>query len=98
MMVGDFEDSWNSVASYVGISGGGNFMFARHAMGVLEFAARLCSADATGAALRDFSSALHAIEPRYFTQLPASSPRPGFISPAKGYEWMLPHLSGVQPE
>ena len=38
--------------------GRGNFMFDRQAMNVLEFAARLCTTDTTGSALKDFSNEL----------------------------------------
>jgi hypothetical protein len=96
MMVADFEDAWNAIAGHKHLTGRGNFMFARQAMGVLEFVSRLCSSDATGRALGDFSAALKSIEPRYFTTLPGSCARPGFRNGR--YEWMLPFSSTTQGE
>jgi hypothetical protein len=52
MMVGDFEDTWNSVAARRRLARRGNFVFARQAMGLLEFVGRLCSTDPTGGALK----------------------------------------------
>jgi hypothetical protein len=95
MMAGDFEDAWNAIAAREDLQGRGNFMFARQALGLLEFASRLCSADPTGAALTDFTAALRRIEPRYFTSLPGACARPGFRNGQ--YEWMLPS-SSAQPE
>lgn len=51
-------------------AGGGNFMFALLSMILLEFACRVCAKDLTDAKLRAFTTALQAIEPRYFTKLP----------------------------
>jgi hypothetical protein len=90
MMVADFEDGWNAIAGHKHLSGRGNFMFARQAMGVLEFAARWCSTDPTGRALDDFSAALKSIEPRYFTVLPGRCARPGFDHRNNAFDWMLP--------
>lgn len=42
-------------------------MFARQAMILLEFAARLCKGDASGQALRDLSVELDKIDPKNFT-------------------------------
>lgn len=44
-------------------------MFVRQATILLEFAARLCTTDKTGAALNDLSAALFRIEPKYSTCL-----------------------------
>src|SRR5262249_47778168 len=55
---------------------GGNFMFARQAMNLLEAGALLCSTDPASTtipcsgAMKDFSDALYAIDPLYFTRLP----------------------------
>lgn len=40
-IVADFEGAWNALASYSTPCGRGNFMFARQAMSLLEWAARL---------------------------------------------------------
>ncbi len=69
-IVNDFEDAWNSLARNPSAKGRGNFMFARQAMTLLEFAARLCFADSLGTALVAFSKALFKIEPKYSTCLP----------------------------
>lgn len=69
-IVNDFEDAWNSLAGNQWARGRGNFMFARQAMTLLEWAARLCSSDSTGTALAELSLALKEIDPRYFTPLP----------------------------
>ena len=69
-IVGDFEDAWAALAATRGPLHRGNFMFSRQAMTLLEFAGRLCNADQSGAALRDLSTELERIEPRYFTSLP----------------------------
>lgn len=65
----DFSDVWNSVAANPDPIGRGNFMFARQAMTLLEFASRLCHNDAS--ALDDFSNALSAIEHKYFARMPS---------------------------
>jgi hypothetical protein len=90
MMVADFEDAWDAVAGQKHLKGRGNFMFARQAMGVLEFVSPLCSSDATGGALGDLSVALKSIEPRYFTTLPGRCARPGFNHRNNAFDWMLP--------
>ena len=69
----DFQGAWDSIAanSHERI-GRGNFMFARQAMNLLEFAARLYTDDTTNATHRTFSSNLWKIEPKYFTKLPGT--------------------------
>lgn len=69
-IVNDFEDAWNSLAESPSARGRGNFMFARQAMMLLEFAARLCYNDPLGTALTDLSRVLFKIEPKYSTRLP----------------------------
>jgi hypothetical protein len=90
----DFESAWDALAgrSREDLPGRGNFMFARSAMGLLEFASRLCSSDLAGTALADFSASLESAEPRYFTPLPGPCARPG------GSEWTLPHANAGNPE
>jgi hypothetical protein len=81
----DFMGAWNSLAANPDKKiGRGNFMFGRQAMNLLEFAARLCTNDATGKALRDFSNELFKIDPRYFTQLPSPC--------ASNADFVLPHV------
>jgi hypothetical protein len=75
-IVNDFEDAWNSLAANPTARGRGNFMFARQAMTLLEFASRLCASDRGGAALRDLSEELYRIEPKYFTVLPGACYKP----------------------
>jgi hypothetical protein len=73
-IVGDFEVAWNAVAAVPAIvktGHRGNFMFARQAMTLLEFAARLCTSDTSGAGLRALSEEIEKIEHRYFTPLPS---------------------------
>ena len=60
-------------------------MFARQATILLEFAARLCTTDKTGAALNDLSAALFRIEPKYSTCLPGIC--------AKNTEFKLPYTN-----
>jgi hypothetical protein len=74
-IVNDFECAWNSLAANPMATGRGNFMFARQAMTLLEFAARLCMSDpqrvnGQPVATREFAEQLALIEPKYFTQLP----------------------------
>ena len=73
-------------------------MFSLMAMTLLEQCCRVARADPTGAALRDFSSELARIEPRYFTQLPgcAQPPNafdllslPGRDHPERQLSWAL---------
>jgi hypothetical protein len=55
----DFNDVWDSVAAIPSDPiGRGNFMFARQAMTLLEFASRLCHDNTV--ALTDFSNELRA--------------------------------------
>jgi len=69
-LINDFVTAWDAVAHEHHAVGRGNFIFGRHVMAMLEWAARLCWSDTTDAALRDWSAALHANEPKYFTGLP----------------------------
>src|SRR5918996_1630037 len=80
----DFNDVWNSVAATPNPIGRGNFMFARQAMTLLEFASRLCHNDVN--ALADFSNALDTIERKYFTKLPSVCVNPNneFTLPYRG--------------
>src|SRR5262245_54983704 len=87
---GDFEDAWNSLAANIAANNRGNFMFARQAMGLLEWAARLCAGDTTGVAVSDLSNALMQREPKYFTQLPGVC--------ADFDEFDLPCAPGIQPQ
>jgi hypothetical protein len=84
----DFRSAWNAMAENRDIRARGNFMFGREAVGLLELASRVCSADSTGKAVKDFSAELERIEPRYFTQLPAPAEGTGGFklpsSPTKG--------------
>jgi hypothetical protein len=84
-ITGDFIACWDSLAGNLdpGI-GRGNFMFARQAMNLLEFACRLYEDDSTGQARVDFSNELNSIEPKYFTRLPT------ICATTKGFT--LPHL------
>jgi len=70
-IVNDFESAWDAIARDPTATGGGNFMFARQAMTLLEWASRLCMEDASGTALRELGDVLRGREPRYFTRLPA---------------------------
>jgi hypothetical protein len=74
LITADFIGAWNSLASNPDPIGRGNFMFARQAMTLLEFASRLCHKDAK--ALSDFSNALKGIEPKYFTRMPSVCANP----------------------
>src|SRR5262245_25177378 len=84
-IVEDFELAWAALAEHG--SGGGNFMFARQAMVLVEWACRLCASDTTGDALRKLSEELHARDERYFTQLPGACRTPA--------DFELPHSSTV---
>src|SRR5437870_5601367 len=96
MMVADFRDAWNAVALSNTAEGRGNFLFARSAMGILEFASRLCSSDSSGNALAAFTHELQRIQPRYFTPFPGPTARPGMRRGVQ--EWMLPHSDECDPE
>ena len=55
-IVEDFKGAWDSIAANSKSEmGRGNFMFARQAMNLLEFAARLCHTDPSDAAIGAFS-------------------------------------------
>lgn len=80
----DFESAWDSMARQPEeLPGGGNFMFGRQAMMLLEWAARVCRADASGGAgagrstpsLNRLSQELAQLDRRYFTELPAVFPK-----------------------
>ncbi len=89
-IVNDFESAWDCLAASQSAKGRGNFMFARQAMTLLEFAARLCSDDTSGGAVKEFSEALHDIEPKYFTPLPG-------VCSNLSTEFELPHI-GPDPQ
>jgi hypothetical protein len=87
----DSASAWDAMAREAAerdLPGGGNFMFARQAVTLLELAVRVCRSDATGTMLRRLSEELARIEPRYFTELPADVPGP------KGDEF---NLSSIGP-
>jgi hypothetical protein len=69
-IVSDFEWTWNAMAADRVAVGRGNFMFARQAVTLLEWAARLASGGEQRGALRRFSAAMYELEPKYFTRLP----------------------------
>jgi hypothetical protein len=76
-IIGDFEDAWDALASRPEDNlHRGNYMFARQAMMLLEFACRLCKSDATGQSLADFSVELFRRDWRYFFCLPGICPTP----------------------
>jgi hypothetical protein len=60
----DFESAWDALAatSPDAVTGRGNFMFARSAMGLLEFSSRLCADDQSGQTLDDFSAELGKVD------------------------------------
>jgi hypothetical protein len=79
----DFETAWDSMARQgESLPGGGNFMFGRQAMMLLEWAARVCRADTSGGAaagrrtpaLAKLSQELFQLDRRYFTEMPATFP------------------------
>lgn len=88
-IIGDFEAAWDGLASTPGPGHRGNFLFARHAVGLLEVVCRLCKS-ASGKALADLSAALDTRDPRYFTTLPgacwspATRTRLAFELPSRG--------------
>lgn len=84
-IVGDFEATWEALAAtWQPGQSGGNFLFARQAMSLLELCCRVASADPTGNALAAYGAALEHIEPRYFTLLPGRVPAPrGFELPSR---------------
>ena len=71
-IIGDFEAAWDSLALASGPGHRGNFLFARHAVGLLEVACRLCKADPTGDALSAFGVSLEKRDRRYITRLPGA--------------------------
>jgi hypothetical protein len=83
-IVSDFEAAWNSIADKRAKIGRGNFMFARQAMNLLEFAARAYGNDVV--LHKIFSEILSKIEPKYFTVLP------GRVYEPKHNEFTLPRL------
>lgn len=85
-ITGDFRACWDSLANNADPTiNRGNFMFARQAMNLLEFACRLYEGDPTGQARIDFSNELDSIESSYFTILPApTTSTKGFILPNMG--------------
>jgi hypothetical protein len=89
-ITGDFEDAWNSVAWNPSARNRGNFMFARQAMGLLEFISRLCWSDSSNATIADFSKELAKLESRYFTKLP------GFVGDFDEFD--LPFLNSKGDE
>jgi hypothetical protein len=73
----DFESCWDALAqTKTPTQGGGNFMFARQAMALLELCCRVAAADETGGTLSEFGSALAGIDGRYFTKVPGRVPAP----------------------
>ena len=71
-IVDDFETAWNAISARKKVAGRGNYVFALLSMVLLEFACRICKQDSTNTKLADFTKAINAIEPRYFTCLPGS--------------------------
>jgi hypothetical protein len=91
-IIGDFEAAWDSLASASSPGHRGNFLFARHAVGLLEAACRLCKADSSGDALAAFAIALEKRDRRYFTRLPGACwapnqrTRQAFDLPSRGLD------------
>src|SRR5262245_21492129 len=89
-IIGDFEVTWDALASSSSPGHRGNFMFARQAVGLLEAACRLCKGDASGDATAAFASALETRDRRYFTRLPgpcwalSGRTREAFDLPSRG--------------
>lgn len=88
-IIDDFKAAWNAIVK-TGATSGGNFLFARQAMTLLEVTCRLCRSDNTGQALQDFSDELARRDRRYFTKLPGSC-----WSPDKRAEFYLPSQCGI---
>jgi hypothetical protein len=79
----DFESAWDSMATCNPEPDvGGNFLFARQAMSVLELASRVAAADRSGITLRHFSERLRDADKRYFIELPGPIQLPRFRLPA----------------
>lgn len=55
LITGDFEGAWDSVAANHSQIARCNFMFARHAMNLLEFASILCESDSSKQAIQTLS-------------------------------------------
>jgi hypothetical protein len=74
-VVEDFHAAWDAMAAASPAPGvGGNFMFARQALGYLELAAR--TAMESERTLNALSARLADRDPRYFTELPGPVPVP----------------------
>jgi hypothetical protein len=71
----DFINAWEAMVE----SGrkGGNFLFARQAMALLELSCRVAAEDPSPLILSHFSERLDEIESRYFTRLPGKVELPG---------------------
>lgn len=100
-ITGDFESAWNAIAAFPSdtedarsLQNRGNFYFGMQAMVFLEWICRLCKSDPTGQAMQDFSRELHAVEPRYFTQIAGSCQLPP--CPPRGFH--LPSVGGTPCE
>ena len=77
-IVKDFERAWDAMALADFEQGvGGNFMFARQAMVLLELASRVAEGDQ--GVFADFSVAVNDIDPGYFTALPADGTAPSWL-------------------
>lgn len=68
----DFAAAWDSMA-VAEAGAGGNFLFFRQALAMLELTCRVC---AVGGRLDAFAEHLAREDPRYFTQLPATARTP----------------------
>jgi hypothetical protein len=84
-IVSDFEKAWNAMAlAHFDHDVGGNFMFARQGMVLLELASRIATND--DALLEAFSHELARIDRLYFT------PMPGVPRRRRTPNFRLPHL------
>lgn len=72
----DFRAAWDALAASQAATSRGNFLFARQAMALLEWACRLSAKDPKGQSQKKLTNALHAREVRYFAQLPGRVPLP----------------------
>ena len=89
-LVRDFEVAWDLMCEDDRPDTrevGGNFMFARQAMTLLELTCRVAR---QGGGLGGFSSRLHKIDRRYFTPLPAGRPQ-------SEKEFELPRIASQGP-
>lgn len=76
----DFQRAWDAMAlAEFDQDVGGNFMFARQAMVLLELASRVASADAR---LDAFSAEIERVDPLYFWPLPGGRKWPTFDLPS----------------